>query len=64
MHIYNDYDGMHMPIANDELMRWSVNPQHEIHFRIHRQKKSVCVRVQILIIGRTCAKHECFRINI
>lgn len=36
MHIYNDYEGMHMPIANDELMRWSVNPQHEIHFLIHR----------------------------
>lgn len=46
MHIYNDYEGMHMPIANDELMRWSVNPQHEIHFLITPKKKNeMCVYV-------------------
>lgn len=27
MHIYNDYDGM-FAYRNDELMRWSVNPQN------------------------------------
>lgn len=47
MHIHNDYEGIHA-YCNDELMRWSVNPSHEIFFffhshRIHRFKMLMCL---------------------